>query len=257
MKKILKIVPFLTIAILVGVTVAYAGNLTSPGTPAKTMKTISDLYELVNTGANTPSTDFTTPATVSPTMNSIGDTYDLLTTKIAAINPSTILTGTTIFGKAGTATAGASAPTWSSADVTSYDCSWFNTMTDSTQPGVTSADICGYNSGCNWDPVALTCGGGIQTPSPAYITWYAGEAACANSTEGGQTAGTWRLPTYPELVGYYLSSNGTPSGFQSGYYWSGTTYPNGSIFAYRVGMDGGFANGYSKSLPNLLVHCAR
>jgi hypothetical protein len=101
MKKLLKTIPYIIIAILVGVTVTYAGTLTPPGSPAKSMKSLSDLYELVNTGANTPSTDFTTPSTVAPTMTSIGDVYDTLKTKITDIDSTKILTGTTIFGKAG------------------------------------------------------------------------------------------------------------------------------------------------------------
>lgn len=103
MKKIFSIVLYLLVAILVGVTVAYAGSLTPPGSPAKTMKSLSDLYQLINTGANTPSIDFTTPSTISSTMNSLGDTYDLMKTKISDIDVSKILTGTTIFGKPGTA----------------------------------------------------------------------------------------------------------------------------------------------------------
>ena len=103
MKKLLKTIPYLIIAILVGTTVAYAGSLTPPGAPAKTMKTLANLYELINTGANTPSTDFTTPSPVVSTMNSLGDVYDLMATKITAIDVSKILTGTAIFGKNGSA----------------------------------------------------------------------------------------------------------------------------------------------------------
>ena len=66
------------------------------------MKSLADLYELINTGTNTPNTDFTTPTTIVATMNSLGDTYDLLKTKITAIDVTKILTGTTILGKAGT-----------------------------------------------------------------------------------------------------------------------------------------------------------
>lgn len=104
--KILKTIPYIIIAVLVGVTVVYAGTLTPPGAPAKSMKSLSDLYELVNTGSNTPSTDFTTPSTVASTMTSLGDTYDLLKTKINNIDSTKILTGTTIFGKIGSASAG-------------------------------------------------------------------------------------------------------------------------------------------------------
>jgi hypothetical protein len=99
--KYFKNVLYIIIALLVGVTVVYAGSLTPPGAPAKSMKSLSDLYELVNTGANTPSTDFDTPTSIIPTMFSLGDTYDLLKTKITAIDTAKILTGVTILGKAG------------------------------------------------------------------------------------------------------------------------------------------------------------
>ena len=256
--KIGKIVLFIAISLLVGVT-AYAGStLTPPGTPAKTMKSLSDLYELINTGANTPSTDFTTPSTITTTMNSIGDTYDLLKTKIDNIDASKILTGTTIFGKDGTATVGTSAPTFASADQTSYNCSSFTTMTDPTQPSITSADICGYNAGCSWNASTSQCDGGEQT-GQTYMTWYAGKASCASSTEGGQTAGTWRLPTYGELVNHYVDNNqsgGTPSGFQSDDYWSGTTYPSNTVNVYYVNMSHGLANNINKDIPNNLALCA-
>lgn len=102
MKKLFKTSLYIIVAILVGFTAVYAGNLTPPGTPSQSMKKISDLYQLVNTGANTPDTTFITPGTVSSSMNSVGDIYDLLKSNITAIDISKILTGTTIFGKAGT-----------------------------------------------------------------------------------------------------------------------------------------------------------
>jgi hypothetical protein len=291
-QKLLKTLPYIAIALLVGVTAVYAGSLTPPGAPAKTMKSLSDLYELIDTGANRPSTDFTTPATVAPTMYSLGDTYDLLATKISNIDTSKILTGTTIFGKdgnavagvdtsdanatasdiispktayvngvklIGTAVAGTPAPTFASSDVNSYDCSWFTTMTDSTQPGVTSAQICAFNTGCSW--VSNACTGGVQT-GKTYMSWYAGKAACANSTEGGQTAGTWHLPTYGQLVDHYVNNNTSggnpPTGFASDSYWSGTTYPGDTSFAYDVGMGYGYASyGVKSNKGSYLAHCSR
>ena len=279
MKKILKIVPFLVIAILVGVTVAYAdiASFTPPGSVTKTMYSLTGIDNLAQ-GTTTTIGSGTIPATPAGTPTGTGKTltevYTDISSQISSLSNDKIAKGVSAFGFTGTlygdtdpskvlttaaypgtATAGASAPTWSSADVTSYDCSWFTTMTDPTQPSVTSADICGYNSGCTWS--GTSCDNGVQTPSTASITWYAGEAACANSTEGGQTVGTWRLPTYPELVGYYLSSNGTPSGFQSDRYWSGATDPDDSSSAYNVYMNGGDAGNGLKRHPSSLVHCAR
>lgn len=251
----IKYIPYLVIAVLVGVSVTYAGSLTPPGAPAKTMKSLSDLYELVNTGANTPSTDFTTPATVTSTMNSIESIYDLLTSKIAAIPADQILTGTTIFGVSGTATGAPAAPTFASADETTYQCEALTT--DPAQPGVTLQDICGYHSGdgCTWSGSA--CTGETKTPSGGYMTWYAAKAACATSTRDGQTAGTWRLPTSLELAKLYLDSNGTPAGFQGDYYWSGISDPAETDVAYNVYMNYGVVLNVSKGVPGALVHCSR
>jgi hypothetical protein len=284
----LKTLPYFIIAILVGVTVVYAGNLTPPGIPAKTMKSLSDLYELINTGANTPSTDFTTPATVAPTMHSLGDTYDLLATKISNIDTTKILTGTTIFGKdgsavagvdtsdanatagdiispktayvngvklTGTATAGTPAPTFALADATTYSCEAL--ATDLAQPAVTLQTICGYHTGdgCSWSGSA--CTGGTKTPANGYMTWYAGTASCSEKTDEGST--DWRLPTYPELVGHYLDHNNAgapPTGFVGDGYWSGATCPGNSGLAYYVYMGGGYAYGGNKSNPSNLVRCA-
>jgi len=264
-KSMLKILPYLAIAILVGITAVYAGSLTPPGEPAKSMKTISDLYELIDTGANTPSEDFTTPETVSETMHSLGDTYDLLATKIGDIDPLTILTGTTIFGVEGEAPAGASAPEFASADATTYQCSWFTDMTDPDDERVTpvtSAEICDYNTGCSW--VEGACVGDVQDEQEAsggYMTWYAAKETCANSTEGDLPAGTWRLPTNIELLTHYMDNNDAgnpPTGFLDGYYWSSNTYqyPDNSYSAYLVGMLNGGVDYSNKGNENYLVRCA-
>lgn len=256
MNKILKIVPYLVIAILVGVTVSYAGSLTPPGTPAQSMYKLSDLYELINTGANTPDTSFTTPGTISATMNSLQDIYELMTTKIAAIDGATILTGTTIFGVEGSATPAPADPIFATGDETTYQCE--NLALDPIQPAVTLQTICGYHTGCSWSGSA--CTGGTQTPTDGYFTWYAAKAACANSTREGQTAGTWRLPTATELFKHYLDNNiaGVPPiNFISDSYWSSTAHPLDSYGAYVVGMGNGGANDNNKSNPGGLVHCTR
>ncbi|HPS21398.1 MAG TPA: DUF1566 domain-containing protein [Candidatus Paceibacterota bacterium] len=254
MKKILKIVPYLVIAVLVGVTVTYAGSLTPPGAPAKTMKSLSDLYELVNTGDNIPSTNFTTPGTIASSMNSIESIYDLLTNKISAIDGSKILTGTTIFGVPGTATGAPVAPTFASADETTYQCEYL--AADLTQP-VDLETICGANS-CTWTGSA--CVGGIRTPIDIYTTWYAAKAACAGSTAEGQIPGTWRLPTVKELFNHYQENNiigGTPEEFQPSEYWSDSALPGGAGNAYNVAMYNGGVFLGGKSGTNGYIHCVR
>ena len=254
MKKIFKIIPYVLIAILIGFTVSYAGSLTPPGSPAQSMKKLSDLYQLVNTGANTPDTSFTTPGSISATMNSIGDVYDLLTTKIAAIDTTKILTGTSIFGKAGSATPAPAAPVFATSDETTYQCE--NLTTDPIQPAVTFQTICGYHAGCSWNGSA--CTGGTKTPG--YFTWYSAKAACANTTREGQIAGIWRLPTYPELVENYLNHNingDPPTGFDFDTYWSGTTLPGSLFEAYVSYSTPGNVTNDPKNHVNDLVHCVR
>ncbi len=252
----LKTLPYIAIALLVGVTAVYAGSLTPPGAPSKTMKSLSDLYELINTGVNTPSTDFTTPGTVAPTMHSLGDTYDLLATKILNIDTTKILTGTTIFGKAGSAVAGTPAPTFATGDQTTYSCEAL--ATDPTQPAVTLETICGYHSadGCSWSGSA--CTGGTKTPTDGYMTWYAGTASCLEKSDEGSSS--WRLPTTPELVTHYFENNidgNPPTGFANDVYWSDTTYqyPGVEFHAHYVNMNDGNTYNDGKSSPNRLVHC--
>ena len=255
--KILKNVLYLFVAVLVGVTAVYAGDLLPTGSPAKTMKSLADLHQLIDTGANTPSTDFATPTgDPTPTMFSLGATYDLLKNKITAIDGTKIATGTNIFGVDGSGNL-ATTPTFASTDATTYICE--NLTTDPTQPLVTLQTICGYNTGCTWTGSA--CTGGTKTPNGGMMTWYAGKASCSASTEGGQVAGTWRLPTYLELAGHYLDNNNAgspPGGFTTGGYWSGSTYqyPDSRNYAYYVVMGGGGAYYVGKSNPNYLVHCA-
>ena len=69
MKKILKFVPFLVIAVLVGVTIAYAGSLTPPGAVEDTMYSLEDIYNLASDTTTTEGSGEipATPGSVSAT----------------------------------------------------------------------------------------------------------------------------------------------------------------------------------------------
>lgn len=274
MKKYLKTISYIIVSVLVGITAVYAGTLTPPGAPAKTMKSLADLYELINTGANTPSTEFTTPTAVSSTMHSLGDIYDLMKSQLDILNADKIAKDEEVFGRTGTlygdtdpsqvlttadypgtATAGTTAPTFALADATTYSCEAL--AVDPAQQAVTLETICEYHTGdgCSWSGSA--CVGGVKTPADGYMTWYAGTASCSEKIDEGSTS--WRLPSYPELVGHYLDHNnagGPPTGFVGDYYWSGTTYPSNSVGAYGVGIGYGYASGDGKGDSGYLVHCA-
>lgn len=295
-QKLLKTLPSIAIAILIGVTVTYAApgsKLTPPSSVSNTMYSITDIFNL-STGqtATLGAGEIETTPSLTETGKTLTEVYTTISDEIVKLTPSVLLSGNTIFGVegeatagvdtsdadataediispktayvngvklTGTATAGAPAPVFAVADVNQYDCSWFTTMTDPTQPGVTSAQICAFNTGCSW--VSSACTGGVKT-GKTYMSWYAGKAACANSTEGGQTAGTWHLPTYGQLVDHYVNNNtsgGTPpTGFSPDLYWSVTTCSNITDYAYNVNMGGGNADcgdkyygGYNRA------HCSR
>jgi len=245
MKKIFKIVPYLVIAILIGVTVSYAGSLTPPGAPAQSMYKLSDLYELINTGANTPDTTFTTPGSISATMNSIGDIYDLMTSKIDDIDGTQILTGTTIFGVDGSASAGGLPKT---NQTLCYDAA--GTEIACTDGGTALGGQDGYyeegtalsytdnldgtiSDGatglmwkkCSEGKTGVSCETGADTTK----TWTEALAVCEADTTGGYT--DWRLPNIRELLSIVDYGTAEPAinslfSSQSDLYWSSTSYQN-------------------------------
>ena len=289
MNKILKIVPYIVIALLVGVTVSYAGSLTPPGAPAQSMYKLSDLYELINTGANTPDTTFTTPGTISATMNSIEDIYDLMTTKISAIDGTQILTGTTIFGVGGSASAGGLPKTgqvlcYGITDNSSQNPCLDGTNTDGGQDGyyqkglptsgsrfVDNADdtVSDNATGLMWKKCSEGQSGASCTGVGSTLSWRDALAICEADTTAGFT--NWRLPNSLELISlvYYgnVIGSGTPvidtSVFPntvagSSYYWSSTTYNESFNEALNIAVS--FYNGLNttrgKTLPGV-TRCVR
>ncbi|MFZ3011702.1 MAG: DUF1566 domain-containing protein [Minisyncoccia bacterium] len=277
MNKILKIVPYLVIAILVGVTVSYAGSLTPPGAPAQSMYKLSDLYELINTGTNTPDTTFTTPGTISATMNSIGDIYDLMVSKIDDIDGTQILTGTTIFGVGGSASAGGLPKTnqtlcYNAAGAT-ITCTDGDTALGGQdgyyQKGIAPAYVDNSNGTisdgatglmwkkCSEGKTGVSCETGADTTK----TWTEALAVCEADTTGGYT--DWRLPNIRELLSIVDYGTAEPAinslfNSQSDYYWSSTTYlyPGFQNFAWNVGFHDGYANGDDKTDSDF-VRCVR
>lgn len=246
MNKYLKTSIYLLVAILVGFTASYAGNLVPPSSPSNTMYSLEDIYNLAtdNTEATLGEGDIPeTPSTVSSTGVTLTQVYNAVADALESAGPS--------------------APEFAQADLSSYQCLWFTNMTDPNdirETPITSKQICTSNPGCSW--VDNVCTGGTQTPEGGYMTWYAATKACANSTEGGLSAGTWKLPTNIELLTHYMDNNqngNPPTGFVGGYYWSGTTtqYPEHSDLAYYVSMNGGRVYGYGKYSPGSLARCVR
>jgi len=276
--KILKTVPYIIIALLVGITAVYAGDLIPSGDQegTNTMHNLQDIYKLA-TGGGTSAINST--LTTSPELvgsgNTLNDVYTALSTEINKLADAQIAKDVTSFGFTGTlygdtdptqvlttadypgtATVGTPAPTFASADSTTYSCEAL--AVDLTQPAVTLQTICGYHSadGCSW--VSSACTGGTKTPADGYMTWYAATASCAEKSDEGSSS--WRLPTNVELLTYYMKYNQSgnpPTDFVGDVYWSGTTgqYPGDEDVAYYVYMYDGSTDSIGKSNPGSPVHC--
>jgi len=241
MNKYLKTSLYLITAILVGFTASYAGNLVAPGSPAKTMKTLSDLYELIDTGTNTPSTDFATPETVTSTMHSIGDTYDLLASKISDIDPATILSGTTIFGVEGEASAGSPDLTWATASDT---------------------PLCWANGQYEIDNGCSVGSGFVQTPDTNLgATEYCQYLEADGETLANTAQNIWHLPTieeYQSITDYTLYNNATevPGFAEVTNYWSSTEYAEYPDNAWSWNLWNGYT-GVNDKYNQYAVRCAR
>ena len=285
MKKYLKTISYIIVSILVGITAVYAGTLTPPGAPAKTMKSLTDLYELINTGANTPSTDFTTPTAVSSTMHSLGDIYDLMKDKIDDIDASTILTGNTILGVEGTATAGTSGYEFPSKPLqTTLGTS--NYCTDATgavisctgtgQDGEFNAGqphdytdngdgtVTDNATGLMWQKCTVglsgeDCATGTATTQ---ASWTAALATCNDLSLAGHT--DWKLPNINELESIINRQYVNPAidrttfpNTQSGNYWSSSTYVGSQSIAWLVNFYSGNTSVNGKTNSGLLARCVR
>lgn len=242
-QKLLKILPYIAISLFVGVVSVHAGNLTPPGSPTKTMKSLSDLYELINTGTNTPSTDFTTPVSVVPTMYSLNDIYDLMAIRISDIDPNTIITGNTIFGVDGEAILSPIALTWQTGPTINLCWSHNQYEIDNS---------CTVGSGFTQTPDSLTTLGALE-----YCKYLNTNGTTLANTEQN----IWHLPTIQEyqlITDYTLYNNATAvSGFaEAGVFWSSTENAENPNFAWYWGSSSGYIDGNDKNVQ-LTVRCVQ
>lgn len=109
--KVLKIVPYIVLSILVGVTAVYAGStLTPPASVSNTMYSLTDIYNLASgTTANEGTGEIdATPSEVSLSGKSLSDVYEAISNEIAKLTPSILLSGNTVFGVEGEASSSSS-----------------------------------------------------------------------------------------------------------------------------------------------------
>ena len=112
-----------------------------------------------------------------------------------------------------------------------------------TVPGglVALTQVCGSPTTIEWYDA--------DTPSDK-TDWYTASSTCASLTTDG---GGWRLPLMSELIAKHQETNSLPAGFQSSYYWSGTSDSNNNDNAYVVLMSTGTFRTFPKNRPNSSV----
>jgi len=145
--KVLKIVPYIALSILVGVTAVYAGStLTPPASVSNTMYSLTDIYNLASGTTVDEGTGEieATPSEVSLSGKSLSDVYEAISTEIAKLTPSILLSGNTVFGVDGGASSGSSGANLSNM--------WNGTGTEATGGSQANGGIDDANYDSNWVP---------------------------------------------------------------------------------------------------------
>jgi len=261
---------FFALSLGVGVIIfgipSIAGSLTPPGSPANTMYTLTDLYNLASGTTTTVGTGGlpATPGATSSTMYTLTQVYDALEAEVNEVASTTLLRGVTAFGQTGKIYPGALLKTSQTAcyDASGTGISCASTGQDgelqmgSTKSYTDNADgtILDNMTGLTW-----------QKGTTTTYTWTNALAYCNNNTPSLPGSG-WRLPNAFELfslVDFTVSTNAKinltyfPSTPASGF-WSATTYPytGSQNLAMLVDFYGGYVNAYNKT-NSYYVRCVR
>ncbi len=101
-KKIIKFVPYILLSVLVGVTAAYAGNLTPPESVGKSMYTLEDIYNLgAGTVIRERTGDIETTPPLSSSLKSLKSAYEKISTERGELSNGKIANRVEAFGFTG------------------------------------------------------------------------------------------------------------------------------------------------------------
>jgi len=228
---------FFALSLGVGVIIfgipSIAGSLTPPGSPANTMYTLTDLYNLASGTTTTVGTGGlpATPSATSSTMYTLTQVYDALEAEVSEVASTTLLRGVTAFGQTGTVYPNGALK---SNQATCYDVSGTGISCSGTgQDGESQKGLAtSYTDNGNGTILDNTTGLTWQKGTTTTYTWTNALAYCNNNTPSLPGSG-WRLPNAFELfslVDFTVSTNAKinltyfPSTPASSF-WSATTYP--------------------------------
>jgi uncharacterized membrane protein len=254
------------LGLLAAATFSFAGSLTPPGAPANTFYSLTDLHNLASGTTTTEGTGGlpATPGTATGTMYTLTQVYDALLTQINIVASTTLLSGTTAFGKTGTVYPAGTLKTgqtdcWSVAGATT-------TCSATGQDGELQKGLAfSYTDNADGTVTDSMTGLMWQQATTTTRTWANALTYCNDNTPGLPGSG-WRLPNVKELfslVDFGISSNakinltyfpGTPtSGF-----WPATTFPGTGN--QQLAMVVNFGNGdvnYNNKTVSFYVRCVR
>ena len=279
MKKLFKIVPYLVIAILVGVTAVSAGSLTPPGSVANTMYTLTDIFNL-STGTTTTEgtgTISATPATIEATGKTLTEVYEAIEGEIDNLSAGVIATGTSAFGIDGTLSAGGGLP--KTGQTTCWDATGASVACAGTgqdgdyQAGLPTTGARYVDNGdgtisdnatglmwkkCSEGQSDATCSTGFTTA----MNWTTALSTCEADTTAGHT--DWRLPNKFELDSIVDIQTYTPAidatffpNTEQSYYWSSSSVDVGPTWAWQVDFSYGESTSSAKNSIFFRTRCVR
>ena len=281
----LKTIPYIIIAVLVGITAVYASSTTSlipSGSASNTMYSLTDIYNLAagTVVSENEGVIETTPTEITLSGKSLSDVYTAISTEIEKLSASVITTGTTAFGIEGEAETGGGGVVTKTGQTICYDAS--GSVIACTDGGTALGGQDGYYATTKGTALAYTDNGNATitdtatglmwkkcsegktgntcaTGSNTTKTWTQALSVCEADTTASFT--DWRLPNIRELsslVDYERFSPAINPFFstESNLYWSSTTYLDDPYFAWFVSFHDGDTNVVDKTYP-YYVRCVR
>jgi hypothetical protein len=236
--KFTKYITYLAIAALVGVTTTYAiGSLTPTGTAGdQTQYTLNDIYTKLTTGTatSTASGTISVPETVSATFHTLTEIYNAIP-PLLSLDEST----TTV-------------PVGINISTTTLDAIDSNLVATNIKSGTTIFGV----EGSVVEGAPELEWSGEQTQS----NWVTASSTCAGLTDGGATAGDWRLPTISELLtaisdDWIIDGGAAPRFADNTHYWSGTEI--GATYAWYAYWFGNVSNFDGGKTGTKSVRCVR
>jgi len=275
--KILAVILSVMVTDGIGYLIVWVGSLNPPSTPADTMYTLDDVYHRLDKDAGAPASWGLDPsASPDSTMHTIEDIYnktpDFRTNAGTAVvgdvcNSATFYTNSSskLIGTRTACSSPGLTKTGQTTSYTNYDDGYYEKGLASSYTDNEDGTITDGNTGLMWkrctEPDTQTSG---CTGTHSIYTWQNAINQCEGLNYPTDVYTDWRLPNAKELwsitslepgTAPYIDHTAFP-GTISGYYWSATTYPYGTVRALYVDFFDGYLDRGAKTY-SYCVRCVR